>query len=206
MIVSFRFGDRWDIRRFIDPDNPDVKDVAQRFAHLPKEQRVIELWRFVTEDIRYPFTLAGVADDLHRLHAFPLKNYPIVGQLFRISRDQVDFFQLPSETLAWGIGDCEDTSILLTSLLRSGNLCSPEEVFAALGFVGENGHVWVEYKGRMMETTLDGLPPSPRMVYNSDNRTARFNDVYAEGTLTRTDPRALLEVERLFDWKTKLRR
>jgi len=206
MIVSFRFGDRWDIRHFITPDNPEVLEVAARFAHLPKEERVIELWRFVCEEIDYPLTRAGVADDTHRLLAFPLRNYPVVGQIFRINRDQVDFWQLSSETLSLRIEDCEGTSILLCSLLRSGDLCSPDEVFVALGAVGESGHAWVEYKGRMLETTLDGLPTSPRIVYNGDNRTGRFNDLYCEGSLTRSDPAALLEVERIFGWRTKLRR
>ena len=203
MIVSFRFGDRWDIRHFITPDNPEIVRISLQYAHLPKEERVIALWRYVCEEIRYPFTRRGVPDDTHRLQAFPLRNYPLVGPTYRIDRSSADFWQLPAETLAWGIGDCEDTSGLLCSLLRCDDLCAADEVFVDCGSVEGCGHAWVNYRGYIFETTLDGLPPFPLRSYNGYHREARFNDRSATGRLGRADPGALRHVERAFGWPTK---
>ena len=204
MIVSLRFGDRWDIRHFITPENPEVAQIARKYAHLDGEERVIELWRYVCEEIRYPFDTLGNPDDTHRLQAFPLRNYPLIGKTYRIDRSNLDFWQLPAETLAWGIGDCEDTSTLLCSLLRCDNLCSPNEVFVDCGLVGGWGHAWVNYRGYILETTLDGLPASGLGTYNGYQRQARFNDRHAEGQLLPADRRAYRAIEAAFGQRTKI--
>lgn len=213
MIVSFRFGDRWDVRHFITPDNPEVAQIARACANLDGDDRVIELWRHVCEEIRYPFDTLGNPDDTHRLQAFALRNYPLVGQTYRINRSNDDFWQLSAETLAWGIGDCEDTSVLLCSLLRCDNFCSADEVFVDCGTIGGWGHAWVNWRGYILETTLetpletplDSLPPSPLRTYNSYQRQARFNDRYAGGNLQPTDRRAYRAIEAAFGHRTKMR-
>ena len=72
-------------------------------------------------------------------------------------RDIGEFWQTPSETLR-GYGDCEDSSILLTSLIRAGR--SPN-CHVALGNLGGYGHAWCEYNGQILETTYTSARPIP---------------------------------------------
>jgi hypothetical protein len=75
--------------------------------------------------------------------------YDFVCQNIDYRRDIGEFWQTPSETLE-GYGDCEDTSILLTSLIRAGG--SPN-CYVALGSLGGLGHAWCLYNGQILETT-----------------------------------------------------
>ncbi len=65
-------------------------------------------------------------------------------------RDIGEFWQTPSEVLR-GWGDCEDTSILLTSLIRAGG--SPD-IYVALGSYQGLGHAWCQYRGEILESTF----------------------------------------------------
>ena len=65
-------------------------------------------------------------------------------------RDIGEFWLAPSETLARGLGDCEDTSFLLTSLIRAGG--SPS-CYVALGSLSDYGHAWCVLEGQILETT-----------------------------------------------------
>jgi len=70
--------------------------------------------------------------------------------------DVGEMWLTPSETLL-GFGDCEDTSILLASLLRaSGYNC-----YVALGSLGGYGHAWCELNGQILETTYTSARPVP---------------------------------------------
>ena len=73
--------------------------------------------------------------------------------------DLGEFFQFPSETLAREYGDCEDTSILLTSLIRAGGA---PNCHVALGSLAGYGHAWSEIDGQILETTFT----SARVVPN----------------------------------------
>jgi len=65
-------------------------------------------------------------------------------------RDIGEFFQFPSETLARGQGDCDDSSILLTSLIRAGGI----PAYTALGGLQGLGHAWVvSEEGEILEAT-----------------------------------------------------
>ncbi|MBA7707517.1 hypothetical protein ES703_116391 [subsurface metagenome] len=68
-----------------------------------------------------------------------------------------EFWQLPSETLR-GYGDCEDTSILLTSLIRAGGV---PNCYVALGNLGGYGHAWCQLNGQILETTYTFARPVP---------------------------------------------
>jgi len=70
--------------------------------------------------------------------------------------DSGEFWQLPDETLARGHGDCEDTSILLTSLLRQFTDAS-----VILGNYGGYGHAWSQVNGQILETTYTRAQPVP---------------------------------------------
>ncbi|MBA7685870.1 hypothetical protein ES703_94299 [subsurface metagenome] len=73
-------------------------------------------------------------------------------------RDVGEFWQTPSETLR-GYGDCEDSAILLASLIRAGEA---PNCYVALGSLGGYGHAWCEHNGQVMETTYT----SARLVSN----------------------------------------
>jgi hypothetical protein len=62
-----------------------------------------------------------------------------------ISHGQEDYWQLPKETLALRTGDCEDSAILLATLLRADGI-SASDVYVFVGTSGENGHAWVSFK------------------------------------------------------------
>jgi len=68
-------------------------------------------------------------------------------------RDVGEFWQTPSETLASRLGDCEDTSLLLCSLLQNSHV--------ALGSYRGYGHAWCEHNGQLMETTFTSARPVP---------------------------------------------
>lgn len=70
-------------------------------------------------------------------------------------RDIVEYWQTPSETMR-GYGDCEDTSILLTSLLRNFT-----NAYVALGSFQGYGHAWVAKEGQIYETTYTRARPVP---------------------------------------------
>lgn len=104
-----------------------------------------------------------------------------------------DFWAQPGEMLEARQGDCDDSAILLCSLLR--NYLPPEKVFCAVGMwrVGGSaeGHMWVVIEGddgedRVLESTAQ--PHSP--LRGEYDVMALFNDCYAFAT-----PQALTEFD-----------
>ena len=88
-----------------------------------------------------------------------------------------DFWATPAETLGARAGDCDDSSILLCSLLR--NYIAPEDVFCAVGEWSGGGHMFVAMLGengrnRIIESTA----PSSRPVRGNYKVMALFNDQY----------------------------
>ncbi|MBA7558684.1 hypothetical protein ES708_00291 [subsurface metagenome] len=84
--------------------------------------------------------------------------YDFVCRNINYRRDIGEFWQTPSETLK-GNGDCEDTSILLTSLIRAGGA---PNCYVALGNLEGYGHSWCQLDGQILETTFT----SARVVPN----------------------------------------
>ncbi len=82
--------------------------------------------------------------------------YNFVCQNIDYRRDVGEFFQCPSETLARKLGDCEDTSLLLCSLLRN-----TIDAHVALGSFQGYGHAWCEHRGQVLETTYTSARPAP---------------------------------------------
>jgi len=70
-------------------------------------------------------------------------------------RDVGEFWQTPSETLARKLGDCEDTSLVLCSLLRNAG------AHVALGSFQGYGHAWCQLDGQILETTYSSARPVP---------------------------------------------
>lgn len=64
-------------------------------------------------------------------------------------KDVGEFWQLPSETIATGQGDCEDSAILLTSLLKNFT-----NAYVFLGNYQGWGHAWVASEdGEILEAS-----------------------------------------------------
>jgi len=138
-LVNVRGGRLQDLRDFIQTSNPDVLAV---YSQIGPEYWT--LYDFVCRNISY------------RL-------------------DTGEFWQVPSETLGryWeegqGYGDCEDTSILLVSLLRNFT-----HAHVAVGMYRGYGHAWCQRAGQILETTYT----SARVVPDPQNYSPYlyFND------------------------------
>ncbi len=86
----------------------------------------------------------------------PWSLYDFVCRNIDYRRDVGEFWQVPSETLASKLGDCEDTSLVLCSLLRNAI-----NAHVALGIFQGYGHAWVELNGQILETTYTSARPVP---------------------------------------------
>lgn len=85
----------------------------------------------------------------------PWALYDFVCRKVDYRRDWGEFWQTPSETLR-GHGDCEDSAILLTSLIR---VVGAPNCYVALGSLGGYGHAWCELNGQVLETTYTSARP-----------------------------------------------
>ena len=98
--------------------------------------------------------------------------YDFVCRNIDYRRDIGEFWQFPSETLK-GAGDCEDSSILLTSLLRCFT-----NAYTVLGSYQGLGHAWVANgKGKILEATYTKARPVPDL--DAYEPMVMFNDVEA---------------------------
>ncbi len=80
--------------------------------------------------------------------------YDFVCRNIDYRRDIGEFWQTPSETLARTLGDCEDTSLVLCSLLRN-----TIDAHVALGSFQGYGHAWCQLNGEILETTYTSARP-----------------------------------------------
>ena len=90
---------------------------------------------------------------LSQIGTDPWSLYDFVCRDIDYRRDWGEFWQTPSETLSSRRGDCEDTSLLLCSLLQNAHV--------ALGSYRGYGHAWCEHRGQLMETTFTSARPVP---------------------------------------------
>jgi len=90
----------------------------------------------------------GIGPDSWALYDFVCRNIDY-------RRDIGEFWQTPSETLVSEMGDCEDTSILLTSLLRYVGIDAHTAIGEYLGY----GHAWTAQNGFIYETTYTRARP-----------------------------------------------
>ena len=117
-LVSVRYPGQWyDVRKFVQPNNPDVLAVYSQYG-----PNYWSLYDFVCRNIDY-------------------------------RQDMGEFWQTPSETLRSRHGDCEDTSLLLCSMLQNAHV--------ALGTFQGYGHAWCQLNGEVLETTYSSARPVP---------------------------------------------
>lgn len=81
--------------------------------------------------------------------------YDFVCRNIDYRREIGEFWFTPSETLR-GYADCEDTSILLTSLIR---VDGTPDAYVSLGSYQGYGHAWCEYRGEILESTFTRARP-----------------------------------------------
>lgn len=139
-----------DIREWIkSPPNNELSEALSEIKELPKDKtagsfdrRAILIWNYVAKKIAYVYDKEA--------HNMP------------------DFWMMPEEILSIELGDCEDSSYLLCSLLLASGI-SPFCVRATLGLVYDKsgnllgGHAFPTYldeggKWRLLESTLDSVP------------------------------------------------
>ena len=171
IIVNKRFGEWVDVRDFIRPNDPMVADVVDARSDWTVES----LWDWVLQNIRYPagsfWTL-----DYHSLVAYH-RGIPLIGWLFGRHYTTIDFWNYPAETLRDRVGDCEDSAILLASMLKRAfpglDAWVSVGYFCPSGCDGDQGfgHVWVSIREggrwRVLDTTLPARPEVP--VYERPN-------------------------------------
>ena len=199
--LHVRLGGEWhNPDEFIRPNDGMVKEAVARIISGAKsdDEAICRLWDYVCHDIRYPLTLTGESTDYHLLKAFPVSG-GLLGTRFLITCATEEFFQFPSETLDYRVGDCDCTAILLGRML--GNILPAEKVSVMVGSSRasekEADHAWVEAdleeQWVIMETALASIPSDvvvrARRIATAGNGNSHylpfleFNDVDREQRL-----------------------
>lgn len=170
--VTKRYGGEvLDIREFVRPDTYMVRELIRTMPGAT----VATMWSWVLRNVTYPEGSLE-HEDYHEEHRYLTAR----GEAL-LSNDTVEYWNLPSETLRDRVGDCEDRSILLASMLRY--LLPPEQVWVSVGSYQGFGHVWVTIVRNgvnlVIETTLPSLPQGGLAPVESAPYTPvlRFNDI-----------------------------
>ena len=150
---------------YITPNNPTVVETETEHGGFPN-------WLTLLEWVAWNIAIPGYRND------------------WDIHDGMMDYWQLPTETLTLGTGDCEDFAILLCSLYRA-NGYNQDSAFVVGGYprLGEGpGHCWVriytEYLG--IGTWINVDPQDPTAIIGGlidfalFEAAYQFNDVYFE--------------------------
>lgn len=205
-LVQMRlFKEQRDIREFIQPRSWPVLQLAAGLPRTPADAALVA-WRRMAERVHYP---PREPFDYHYAEEFVrtrpgIKIFEQQGAAL-VSDQSFDYWSFPAETLAVGVGDCEDCTFLLTSVLR--NVLGPTQVYATIGLLEGGGHAWVT-------VLLDGVPyrlETTRPPFGASDITRelppyepyfRFNDLVAEelrpGLLEGFGPRFRVAALKLF--------
>jgi len=120
-------------RLFITPNEANIVSIKNKILNskFPLTPDWIVLKDWVATNIKYP------SNDVNG-DGEPDYDY--------VKHGKWEYWQLPKETLQLRMGDCEDYSILLVSLLRAAGW-SPDDVYVVIGKNSEGkGHAWVKIK------------------------------------------------------------
>lgn len=172
-------------KRFLDFKPNQLLDTADPVWETKSSVRSIEdIQDYVIYNVDYPFH-NGKPDDVHIMDWFR-------GKCKHVIRS--DYWQQASETLLTvrlnngvGFGDCEDSSILFSTLMLSRRY----EVYEVLGFVAEKdgdiigGHGWSIFKDddglwKLFEATLSEAPNECPVIDISECKW-EFNGVVYQG-------------------------
>jgi len=111
--------------------------------------------------------------------------HEFVNSFTSYRREIGDFWALPAEMLTARAGDCDDSSILLCSLLR--NYIPPEKVFVAFGIWSvdgsQDGHAWVVVQAEDgTDLVLESTTHPRKLLRGKYILDAMFNDQYVFAT------------------------
>lgn len=170
MLIAKRYGNQLqDLRHFIRPGeifyqerdsekNALCEALDQRTG--PEQHDVWLCWNWVCQNVAYPPFRNLAYADWHREQAFLRYRIFFYSPVRR--RISYDFWQYPYETLELPMmGDCEDTSFLLCSILR--NIMPASEAWVCLGWWNYTyAHAWVSVAQGgsrfVLETAIDEAP------------------------------------------------
>jgi predicted transglutaminase-like cysteine proteinase len=128
------------MKMLVTPDNPAVTQTLNEILSQPLPEIT------TMPDVYKSFL--GYSQDFNRIVDWVGSNVSDVSD--KSVHGVSDYWQLPSETLSLGTGDCEDYAILLTSLLRAYGVPA-DDVYVAIGKTStDEDHAWVVekfYKG-----------------------------------------------------------
>lgn len=136
-IKTFRFGNDYQIYRFVTPNDAEIRDIADQLKDLSSGMNDVEISNFVNKFVSKLVTY--VSDDE--------------------SHVMIDYYQFPYETVFLRTGDCEDFSLLYASIMESMGydcvlVCSSGHVMVGVAVNGYGNYV--THHGRdyyLMETT-----------------------------------------------------
>lgn len=137
---------------------------------MRRDGQLYSLRSFVTPDEPLIKDLAAI---LYQGGNFVKDAQDFVHSEVKYKSERGDFWQMPVETLEKGVGDCEDSSLLLASLL----LCylPSEDVYVVAGDWKGDGHCWVLADWHLVESTRSSVRPVKEKDYSP---AAFFNDQY----------------------------
>jgi hypothetical protein len=156
-------------RRLTDWITPNSLEVQSLFDHITRgidntRDRLVACWNWVTSHIRYVECV---------------KAKILIDNQVSI---QKDLWQEPSTIIHTKVGNCANSAMLLTSLIR--NELSPEKVYCVLGNLHSQkpgGHAWVQVslngENEIMEATTPMVPPLvPESAADRYEAVHYFND------------------------------
>jgi len=182
-VVKFRYGgEPRDVRELVQPYTYLVDRVYNSLPTGTETEVILAAWDYVCRHVNYP---PSAFPDYHKLEAFLRSIGPWTKPLLVYT--DYEIWHTPSETLWMGWGDCEDTAILLVSLLRK--ILPADRVFVAIGLWNTMGHGWpVVYRngqGYILESTFSEALSSPWEVPEGDPYKPwfAFNDQEVRGDI-----------------------
>jgi predicted transglutaminase-like cysteine proteinase len=156
------------MKMLVTPDDPAVIQTLKEILAQPIPE--VTQQNFFT-------TFSGYYQDFNRIIDWAGSNIKDVSD--QTTHGVADYWQLPSETLALGTGDCEDYAIVLCSLLRAYGVPA-DSVFVAVGKTDMGiDHAWLDedyYKGawRMIDRGDHVLLGGLEDIYSTN---LYFNDL-----------------------------
>lgn len=161
----------------IDPtgqnsNSGDFTELSDIQGNVRRDNKYYSLKSFITPN--EPL-IRDLAATLYRGGNFIADAQDFVHSEVEYKSDVGDFWQTSLETLG-GVGDCEDSAILLCSILR--NYIPAEEVYCVCGEWKREGHMWVVADWKVIESTHGSEMLVREEEYKPD---VFFNDKYIWG-------------------------
>ncbi|RLE91332.1 MAG: hypothetical protein DRN04_13065 [Thermoprotei archaeon] len=138
------FNEKYDVRDFVMPKNPEIKELALKIAEKAKSRHdyIVNVAKWIAENIEYPYNYKGKPSTERMVFVFKWWN-----RLYHYENYVEYAWLFPNQVLHVGKGICVDTANLATSLLRAmkfeaytvlGALLKPRRKHV-IGF-----HAWTE--------------------------------------------------------------